>query len=492
MGYPKTKGNEKLPAYLQQNPPRSEDVKFPRYEDEQETLPLMPGEQLAPHYAPLPIYRIVNLNLDKKLDLNDAPAQYKTQTQKRLWRQRQHDRLRRIDEILNGSKSKRDPQSDYAELKSWAQNYNLSDKEVNDIAGVLFSTQPDLFTDEKWKHLEELGKKYPSIPTAELHDLAAKLEVTPSPQSKGNYDHPELGKLILDYMEDTKHRSGESGSEGSQGGLGWHWTRAINKMYKGVPDAGIGKHQMRATDRNVPIALSGLWTGQGEGSGHGGAYDPEHQGELEHNLRTHAPIHIRRVQIRAPGEENQGYGAWHDIIDPGPFSTWTPGRYEEGDEKHRSDYAPGEMVGYKPSLAAELDKTLGGDHDSMFFDKLKPGLQADQVFAKLIHDNPWAKDRLEKLYQEHFVGRPDLPLKTHQRRAYIERTALIEAKIDHLADLAERRRYLKDLSDDLTGTLWGWKEVVKEHGLGKPNERRQTPLQEIEAAIRILELESSL
>lgn len=479
MGYPKSKGNEKLPRYLQQNPPRGHDIKFPRYEDEQETLPLPPGEHFAPHYAPLPIYRVMNLNLDHHVDIDRAPAQYKSQKEKKMWVQQQNARLRRIDEILNGSASQRDPEQDFQHLKSWGSQYGLSDKEIDDVAGMLFSTQPDLYTDEKWQHLEEMANKK-GIPIEEMHDLAAKLEITPSPQSKGSYDHPELGQLILDYLENTRHRSDEgTQSSGSQGGLGWHWTRAVNKMYKGVPDAGIGKSDMKATPRNVPIALSGLWTGQGEGGGHGGAYEPHHQGELEHNLRSHAPVHIRRVQIRAPGQENQGYGDWHDIIDPGPFSTWTPGRYEEGDEKHRSDYAPGEMVGYKPSLAAELDKALGGDHDSALWDKLKPGRKTEALFAQLIKDKPGKKDKLIKLYRDHFVGRPDLPTKPHERRASLQ----IDAR-----GLTDTRDYLKDLAGDLNGTLWGWKEVAKEHGLGKGNPRRQT-VKEVEA--RIIELEAS-
>lgn len=414
MGYPSFQGQEDLPQYMRQNPQRGQDIKFPRYKDEQETLPLPEGEHWAPHYAPMPIYRVMNLNLDHQVNPEQAPVQYKTPEQKAGWAQAQVGRLRRIDHILNGDSSARDPQKDLAKLKSWGQQYGLTNDQVKEVQNLLFSEQPDLFTDDKWQHLHDFAQSK-GIDPAEMHDLAAKLDVTPPSGSKGNYDHPELGKLILDYLENTRHRSGEGGGD-SQGGLGWHWTRAINKMYKGVPDAGIGQEQMKATPRNLPIALSGLWSGEGEGSGHGGAYSPEHSGEKEHNLRTHAPVHIRRVQIRSPGEENQGYGAWHDVIDPGPFSTWTPGRYEEGDERHRSDYAPGEMVGYKPSLSAELDKVTGNHHDDSF-NKLKPGPTADALFSKLIAKHPEKKQQLLKLYQEHFVGRPDLPTKPHMRRA---------------------------------------------------------------------------
>ena len=421
MGYPKSQKNWELPDYLRQNDPRADDVKFPQYEDQQETLPLSPGDKFAPHYGPLPIYRVMNLDLDHQADPSRAPSHLKTDKERKLWAQQQNARLQRIDSILNGDSSVRDPDRDVKSLKNWGKQYNLTDKEINDVAGMLYGQQGDLFDDEKWGHLKDFAKNK-GIDIQEMHDLAQKLDVTPSAQSKGNYDHPELGKLILDYLENTKHRSNEGGSH-SEGGLGWHWTRAINKMYKGVPAAGIGKSEMKATNRNLPIAISGLWTGQGEGGGHGGAYDPEHSGEKEHNLRSHAPVHVRRLQIRAPGSENQGYGSWHDTIDHGPMSLWSPGRYEEGDEFSNSSYAPGERMDYKPSLGEEVNKAIGGNYDTKLFDNLKPGYQADQIFAKLIHEQPnqTFKKRLEELYRDFFVGRPDLPTKPHRRRASLEK-----------------------------------------------------------------------
>jgi hypothetical protein len=495
------------------NAPRGDFVKFPQYQDEQETLPLGSGERWAPKYAPLPIYRVMNLDLNHTPNSNRAPTHIQNQGSKAvgLWVQQQSARLRRIDEILNGGNAERDPGKDLKKLKAWGSSYNLTDKEVQDVAGMLFGSQPDLFTDDKWKHLEDFAKSK-GINPAEMHDLAGKLEVTPPSDSKGNYDHPDLGKLLLDYLENTGHRNDDGDGVSSEGGLGWHWTRAINKMYKGVPDAGIGKEQMKATPRNVPIAISGLWAGQGEGgsgspsSGHGGTYDVNHKGELEHNLRSHAPVHVRRVQIRAPGSENQGYGAWHDLIDHGPMSLWGPGRYEEGDERHRSDYAPGEMVGYKPSLAKELDKAVGGAHNAKEFDGLTPGYRADQIFSQLIHQHPQQKEQILKLYQEHFVGRPDLPTKSHTRRASLDIPALRIASTPegldernpaHLFDLAtswgvpdperygvpqSRRERAKEFLQDLNGVGYAWKSMVKQHGFGIPIQR-QSSLDAIEAAI---------
>lgn len=500
----KGKGKGDIPKAFTHNAPRGDFVKFPRYQDPQETLPLGSGERWAPKYAPLPIYRVLNLDLDHRVSADRAPSHLKSNKERELWAQKQNGRLRRIDEILNGSSAARDPQAELKTLKNWGKSYNLSDQEVQDVANMLFSKQPDLFTDDKWSHIEDFARSK-GIDPAEMHDLASKLEVTPPPANKGTYDHPELAGLILDYLEDTAHRSSEGGSA-SQGGLGWHWTRAINKMYKGVPDAGIGKDEMRATARKIPIAISGLWAGQGEGgsgtpsSGHGGTYDVNHPGEKEHNLHSHAPVHIRRLQIRAPGSENSGYGAWHDTIDPGPYSTWTPGRYEEGNEfSGGGGYAPGDRVDYKPSLAKELDKALGGKHNADDFDTLVPGHQADAVFSKLIHDHPGQKEQLLKLYQEHFIGRPDLP-KPHIRRArrdHIPRLATLDERDPrHLYDLAvswgvpnpERYGlpYLKQLAEDLKGVGFAWKSMAKERGLGIPSPHRGpsgTTVAAIEAAI---------
>lgn len=449
MGYPKTKGNEKLPKYLQQIPPRSQDVKFPQYADEQETLPLPPGEHFAPHYGPLPIYRVLPLDLDRKNDPENAPHHLKTNKERSLWAQQQNARLHKIDTILNGDSPTRSPGGDLAKLKNWGSQYKLTDEEINDVAGMLYGQQGDLFADDKWNPIKELSAKHPEIDISEFQDLAKKLEITPSEKQKGNYDHPELGKLILDYMENNKHRSDDGDGVKSQGGLGWHWTRAVNKMYKGIPDAGIDKSDMKGNNRKIPVAISGLWTGQGEGgsgssgSGHGGTYAPDHPGEKEHNLRTHAPVHIRRLQIRAPGPENQGYGEWHDTIDHGPMSMWTPGRYEEGDEFNRSDYAPGDRVGYKPSLAEELTKATGDSHDAEIFDKLKPGHKADMLLGKIWKDNPTKRKKIEELYRDFFVGRPDLPTKPHERRASLERVkrSPIQArKRPHIVSQMERVR----------------------------------------------------
>jgi hypothetical protein len=436
------KPTKAIPKAFTHNPPRGDFVKFPQQQDTQETLPLGPGQKWAPGYEPLPIYRILNLDLDHKIDPSRAPAHIKAQGPKAvgLWTQQQGARLRRIDHILNGDAAQHDPQQELQKFKSWGAQRGLSTQEITDLANVMFGQQGDLFADDKWQHIKGLADKHPDIDMSELHDLAAKLDVLPPSGSKGNYDHPELGQLILDYLENTAHRNGEVDAK-SQGGLGWHWTRAINKMYKGVPDASLGKAKMKATNRNVPIALSGLWAGQGEGEGHGSAFDPDHPGELEHNLLSHAPVHLRRVQIRAPGTENQGYGSWHDVIDHGPISLWGQGRYEEGDEKHRSDYAPDPMVKFKPSLAEEVTKATG-TAQSKELDALQPGHQADLVFSQLIHDHPQHKEQLLKLYRDFFVGRPDLPTKPHTRRASLQRHAAHPHDLDprnpvHLAALAE-------------------------------------------------------
>lgn len=464
-----TPKNKDIPKSHQQNPKRWDEVKFPQYQDAQETLPLPGGEKWAPKYAPMPIYRVMNIELDKAD--HQAPTNIRSQKARELFNQQQIARLRRIDEIINGAPTARNPQQDFKYLKNWGAKHGLDDKAIQDMASVMFSQQPDLFTDEKWKHLEDFARKQ-GINPAEMHELANQLEVTPPPSTKGNYDHPELAQLLLDYMEANSHRDSEGGS-GSQGGLGWHWTRDKDKAYNGVPAAGAGAMTDSPSSRRIPVAVSALWGGQGEGAGHGGAYDPNDKRELEHNLRTHAPVHVRRLQIRSPDMD------WHDLMDYGPMSLWSPGRNET---------ASGKEVLDKPSLAKELTNVLGASQPKDL-DTLKPGHQADAVFSQLVQKYPSKKDQILKLYRDFFVGRPELPTKPHVRRASIQAiphvATLDEQNPAHLYDLATSwgvarpERYglpfLKELASDLKGVGWAWKEMTKEHALGIPNPRRGQP-----------------
>jgi hypothetical protein len=109
------------------------------------------------------------------------------------------------------------------------------------------------------------------------------------------------------------------------------------------------------------------------------------------------------------------------------------------------------------------------------------------MLGKVWKDHPDKRPQIEELYRDFFVGRPDLPTKPHERRASVDPVSIREAQIDHLAKISvPKAKDARELYDDLHGTMWGWKEVAKEHGLGKPNERRKTP-QEIEARIAQME-----
>lgn len=419
---------KKLPTNITHNPPREPNgkpVKFPHYEDEQETLPLAPGEHWAPKYAPMPIYRLFPLSLSAD-DLH-APN-FVPEKDRPLWEEQQRARLRKIDEIINGTPQARNPKSDKAYFDKFVMKKGLSPEDAKNLQQVLFtSEQLQLGTDEQWKHFDEFSKKMKAkginLPKEDIADLAMNLGITPPLSAKGNYDHPDLANLILDFVEGNRGwGEGESDYEPRQwGGLGTHWTRDKDKLYEGVGGVQSNPKSM-AHKGQIPIMLSGLWGGQGEGKGEHGAYNVWNDSEREHNLYSGAPVHIRRLQIADPN------GDYHDLIDPGPMSLWSPGRDETATNKKVTD---------KPSLAVELQKVLGTKQDAEYFDKLKPGAQADVVFAKLVHEHPGQKKELLKLYRDFFVGKPHLTTKPHVRRASVGSLPVeaVESQIERLADL---------------------------------------------------------
>jgi len=405
------------PNYLMHTPAKEQAIKFPQYQDTQETLPLPPGQHWAPKYAPMPIYRIVPNNV---LNLDGEPNMFNTHQmspqERAHFAQLQRWRLRQIDQILNGT-MKRNPQEDMDALNNWAKENHIPDQMKKDIADQVFAVQPTLNQDEQWKYFQDFAKQH-NLSEMTMYDLANKLGVgNPGqaiPGQKGNYDDPRLGQLVLDYVEGA-------------GGMGTHWTRDIDKLYNGIPSAGAGANTLKNMGgRQIPVLLSGLWAGQGETpSLQGGAYAPMNDSEREQNLLQGAPVHMRRVQIRDP------QGNWHDVMDYGPMSLWPPGRNET---------ASGKTVFDKPSLAANLSKDVGGHFDPQEWDNLTPGPQTDQKFAKLIHDHPEAEQRILHWYTRFFHGRPDLTLKPHMRKA-----SLSPRTFYTLAEVAEERRNAAEL-----------------------------------------------
>jgi len=412
-----------LPREETHNPPRpgGESIKFPQERDVQETLPLTPGEHFAPKYDPMPLYRIVPVNLDFD-PASRKPDEVKTWSKKdqETWVQQQRWRLREIDRVLHGA-PQRNVGDDLKAMKEWAKANHVSDEDTKELADHYFSTQPTLAHDAKWKYLQEFAKEH-GKGEEDMYDLADKLGiVSPSakvPGVEANYDHPDLGQLVLDYLENSR------GITTGEIGLGKHWTRDIDKLYEGIAAAG----SLHPTARNLPIVMQALWTGQGEGTGQGGAYKPLNPSEREQNLRPGSPVWIRRLQIRSPDMD------WHDLMDYGPMSQWTTGRNETSATHKVFD---------KPSLAHDLDKLLGTKHDPEFWDTLRPGEQSAAEYRKLaqeyIDNNPSLKKdpqkamkdktlrALQKIFNRHFVGRPDLTLKPHTRHAMVHPVRLIHA-----------------------------------------------------------------
>ncbi len=428
------------------NKPREDSIKFPRNQDAQETLPLAPGDRWAPHYAPMPIYRLVR---NKVLDLDATPTLSRRfdglpPRQREHLLEQQRYRLRQIDRILNGPEAKRDYETDRKYFDKWCASHDITPDQKKDIENQIFAVQPILSDDAKWQHFVEWAKKNDVKPSA-MYELASQVGVgNPGegiPNATGNYDHPELAQLILDYMENG---SGGGGAEG-QGGIGLHWTRAKDLLYH-PQDSGVGGEQAvqpgglgyNNNGRQIPLYVWGLWGGQGEYSGGvDGSYEALNPSELEHTLRPGAQVFLRRMQIRDKS------GDFHDLIDPGPISLLSQGRDEA---------SPGRDSKDKESLAARLDHDLPNvKHDPEEWDYLVPGPEADAKFAKLFEENgllipgvglkgehpeymkskdpnhphpEWdqeltpsqqvIKQNLLKAYRHFFVGRPDLPPPHHR------------------------------------------------------------------------------
>ena len=420
--------DKKMPLQLTHNPPRQNySLEAPIIPNQQGTLPLGVGDRFAPKRAPIPIYRIIPndvLNLDG--EPRRAPRGLSPK-QKEFFLQQQRARLRRIDQIINGPLAKRDSKKDREHFEQWAKDHSVTVAEMRKVEDELFSNQPTLDQDEKWKFFQDWCQEH-DMPEDAMYGLASKLGIgnpgQAMPGATGSYDHPELGQLILDYVEAN--------------GLGTHWTRSPAKAYEGIPAAGAST---AAGDRTPVVMVSGWWEGRGEDEGRpGGAFEPDDRSELEHSLRdaddrsTGAPVWVHRVQIR---DQN---GDWHDLIDPGPISLWPPGRNENVTGKNTKD---------KPSLAERLDYDLPGvKHDPDEWDTLVPGPATDKKFFQLFKDNGlmvgdtgllkpdaetakrngWEgpvltpnerelRDRLLKAYRQWFIGQPKLPTKPHYRTA---------------------------------------------------------------------------
>lgn len=360
------------------NKQRGDDIKFPQKPDDQEPLP---GVHWAPQYKAMPIYRVMQLDL-KNQDSDPAREQVRKQ----------------IVDILTGKKPKDKPAQptlfDDQKSQTWPKD-----------------APPVPKTPDQWMAVLDWAKKN-GVSGEQMYDLAEQAGATPGKfgqpplaNQAANWEDPRLGKLLLDYME-RPHKN--------NGGLGIHWTRSRKKAYEGVPSAGA--YTNNSSLSKLVVSISGLWGGQGEDpTGRGGAYPVHNQSELEHTLLAHAPVHIRRLQIRSPDDD------WHDTIDYGPMSLWDEGRDEDSKDK--------------PSLAKELHDKIGGTYSAADYDALTPGHQADAAFDKLVAEHPEAKAKIEKIYQHYFVGRPDLTTKPHTRQASLARPTVrtIEAVFETLA-----------------------------------------------------------
>jgi nicotinamidase/pyrazinamidase len=489
-GQPYPYGLTKNPQRAQESASPQLEIGFPTQPQHQETLPLGPGEHFLPQGGPMPIYRVMNLELNS---VRGVPKHIKGDKERELYKMEQEARLRQIDEIVNGTHKARNIGHDLSHFQQWARTHHVPDEEKVRLLARLFSSvhHPVLDHDERWQEFVDEAPKL-GLDPSQLENLAKRLGIIPTQAPQGNYDHPDLGRLVMDYL------SMGARADSQDMGIGPHWTRDKDKAYNGV--GSVTPWINHPSHTSIPVTVSGLWTGQGEGIGANAAYPPNRNSEREHNLAPFAPVHIRRVQIRSPDMD------WHDVIDYGPMSLWPIGRDET---------ASGKIVRDKPSLVEELQKVLPNVHfDKGKWDYLKPGHQTDQLFSRLLYqyavpmrdpngqvvvqngkvqvERPDIEKKLDKLYRNFFVGRPDLTEKPHMRRANLAPIPPVTAvavppdqlyRLAVLWDIPHPERYgkipsrqeAKEFYDDLKGALFTQKSLAKEYGFGIPTVRTHLP-----------------
>ena len=145
------------------------------------------------------------------------------------------------------------------------------------------------------------------IPPEQMYDLAESWglpgdDYGPRPsktQIPANPMHPDLGNMVLDYIENNP-KTWEYVPHGIQSGIGPHWSTKED----------VSKHSFasnNATKDNIPVVVSGDWTGRGEDPDrpHGAnGYPSEH----EITLAPGGQVAINRVQFQAPHT-----GEWHEV-----------------------------------------------------------------------------------------------------------------------------------------------------------------------------------
>lgn len=123
------------------------------------------------------------------------------------------------------------------------------------------------------------------------------------PRRDPNWEHPELSRTILDYLENSGHQR-ETG--GSVYGLGPHWS--VNPSTANEFAFSESLNLLRDPNGlHLPVRLTGQWRGLGEDPYRSHTlenYPGEHGGEGEVTLLPAAGMNITDVRIHHPQKRN--------------------------------------------------------------------------------------------------------------------------------------------------------------------------------------------
>lgn len=262
----------------------------------QEEIPLPPGSSWQA-YAPQRLHRGLNIDLDY----------WKNRRQERGGLTPEEERAeKQLAEIARLWRGSEDFDLLNPKPEGWVDDHPF-DKAPSSPGGAL-----------------DFAKWSQGVPPEQLHDIARHWGIPewqandygPAPKKTvvpGNPTHPDLGPMLLDYVENNP-KSWNYVPSKVKPGIGPHWS-IDEKVSKDSFTSG-------SSSNKIPVVVSGDWAGLGE--------DPDrphgargYYSEKEITLAPGAPVNINRVQIKHPKTYD-----WRDLpIEPHTRYAATLARY---------------------------------------------------------------------------------------------------------------------------------------------------------------------
>jgi hypothetical protein len=180
--------------------------------------------------------------------------------------------------LWNKNYGPQDAQQTFDFMK-WAQDNHVSAEQLYDMAKKWKVQKPEQYGTPSLSQMPGTGTMAPKF----VH-----IEGWPDSPANPNVLDPDLGHKILDFLEQSEHQNVE--------GLGDHWSTS--------PSVSSGTF----AGGELPIVISADWPGLGEHPGRPHAAWG-YGGENEINLAPGAPVRVKRVQIKIPGQGSK----WVDL-----------------------------------------------------------------------------------------------------------------------------------------------------------------------------------